>query len=784
MKFIFALRSLTRHKYVLLINLLGLTVGIASCLLLLLFVKHEMDYDKQHKDGNRIFRITTEIKTGGDKQHLAMSPKRLNSILKNNYAEIEEAAYVCELTDGYHIKTGDKHFYQEGIREASPELFSMFSYSVILGNPAMALADPHSIVLTESLCNKLFGTTDVLNKYLYLNNDKHRITGVIQDIPKNSDLQFTALISNPYDGQEELLDVDGFNYVRTNSGSLESIEHILTEVEQKFYKPLYTGDFEGLELKFHAQPLQTIHFSDKLIADSPKGNKKLLIVLSIIAFLILGIACINYINLSLARSSQQFHSIGISKIIGAKRREVLYRFLSESAIVTFIALCLGIGMTELLLPVLNSLTGKDVSIHLLVQPEIFIPVIGMTIFIICIAGVIPAVYIYRFRALSLVTNFAGIKPANRLQSPLVILQFMVSIILIINLLQFKKQLAFMRDKDLGFDKKKIVAIEIPAYDSNSASKTKLLQQELLNSAVVEDVAYGNGGSLMGDWYSGAKMIFADEVNGRIKQFIIHFMEVDAHYLDLLGIDMFAGRGFDENKQDSKYNNVIVNEAYIEMMELAEPLNNDCPHNADNKIIGVVRDFHFASLHHTIEPLCIQLSNKNPDYLFVKTQPGNIQKINESWKNHFKGHTFSYTFLDDNFQKKYVADNRMANIVEFFTFISIFITCFGLSGLILFESQRRTKEIGIRKVNGAKISEILKLLNEKLIKRVVFAFIIACPVAWYIISGWLENFAYKSVITWWVFLLGGLSVLTIALIIVSIQSYKAAVKNPVESLRYE
>jgi len=777
-------RKLIRDKWTSLIIVSGLAIGIAVCLLLTLYINNELSYDKHFRDYGHVYRITTVVKTGDELQHLAVSPKILGYILKEEYPEINEATYIFDSPLKYNIQYEDKLIIQEGIRLASPEIFNVFSYPFLAGNPGEALKNPGSIVLTKSLASKIFNNVQLaMGKKLILDDEIFAVTGILENLPKNSDPQFTALLPNPFKGNEDLLDMEGYTFIKSENADEKQLNHILENVITEKYQPLLQEQMQGVELQFTIQPLEELHFSEKLLADTPKGNKNNLYIFSLIALFVLIIASINHINLSMAMFSKKAFTMGVRKLSGARKGQLVRGNIFESCLITGISLILGIFIMVLMIPEMNLLTSKDIDPFDLLKPDIIIVIISIYLIINFVTGYLPSLVFNKKTTVQLITQ-SGMAFRKNFRKPLVTFQFIISIMMLSGFFVFYKQLNYMKNKDLGYNNKNIVALEVPVYDTSNFRKAGLLVRELKQYPDVYGVSAGEGGSYFGTNHRGMKMLFANEINGNYKQFVIHYIDVDEHFIDLADIKLLDGRSFDGNGSEDIYNDkIIINEAYARAMEMEAGLIGKTTPTGE-KVIGLVQDFHFMPLQNKIEPACFRFRDKHPEHIFVKIDPANIHLVKSLWEKHMEGFPFIARPLADNYIKGYKNEEAGLRIINFFTLLSILTTCIGLLGLIRFISENKTKEIGIRKVNGAKVREIVRMLNSDFIMLILVAFLIASPVAWYFMNRWLQNFAYRTELSWWIFALAGIITLVIALLTVSWQSWRAARRNPVESLRYE
>jgi len=776
-------RNVIGNKHNAVVNYLGLSLAIAVILLLFLFVKNELTYDKFHADSDRIYRLTTTLSTPGGEYHVAFANTAFAYKLRDELGEIENIACVSKSVS-YQVKRGDQIFRENDVRFSTPNVFELFSYKIINGSPGKILTEPNTAVLTETLSKKLFNKKDPIGETVLFNDMVYTVTGIIKDLPDNTDLKFTALLASPVNGSEDIMAWnDYFSYILVKDKNSPDLQNKIDRIAESTYKPLFAKNNLKLTRTYKIQPLTKVHFDTSYLADTPKGNKTTVYIFLCIACLILIIACINYINLNLARAVTRCKEFTIRKITGAGKTNIIVQLLGESVLNTFVSLLFSIFLVWLFLPVFNRLADTKFDAQIFFSVPVILSALIIVFVIGIVSGIYPAAYIFRFAKSTanpqdnLKMGFSGISKG------LITFQFVLSIAMICVIIGVNKQIKHMQSYDLGFNKEQILAIDLNAI-KNSSGNLNPLKQELSTSFLL---ATGGGGTQLGSSGEGSWMRPLYELkneDGQDVQFILNMPEVDDNYLKLFGIELREGRNFSIDRPADYDESIIINEAYAKIMGWDTPLDKKMFNDSKLRVVGVVSDFHFASLHNKIEPLAFRFNDKNPSYLFVKAPPAQIDYIKTVWRKYFKDALFEYQFVDANFEKQYQKDEKQKAIFGYLSFIAIFISCLGLFGLSSFFITRRIKEIGIRKVNGAKISEVLFMLNKDFVKWVAIAFVIAIPVAWYALNKWLESFAYKTNLSWWIFALAGLLALGIALLTVSWQSWKAATRNPVDALRYE
>ncbi|RLD82986.1 MAG: hypothetical protein DRJ10_04410, partial [Bacteroidetes bacterium] len=660
---------------------------------------------------------------------------------------------------------------------ATPSIFEVFSYPVVEGSVEEFLKSPNTIVLTETLSKTIFQESPPLGEVITIDNENYTVNGIIEDLPGNSDLQFSALTYSAINGTEELVEWGNyFVYCKLNSANLKMLKTKINKLTDDKYVELLE-QMGGFKLSHNLQPLHSIHFDNTLLADTPKGNRKMVFMFSGIAFLILVIAAINYINLYTAQLNRRQKEFSIRKVFGCSRKWILFHVLSESFINFILAAFFALTLSLLMLPFINELFGKQFTGNSIIQQ--IIPLL----FIFAISGILSGIYpAYKINK----TEISKHLLFSRFGKILVIFQNCISIIMIAAVLLLGKQVQFMKDHDLGLgiSKKKIVAINLP-FDTNNFPGTETLRQEFSSLAEIESLAFGGGGTNLGatDNWTKTIMIVEDEQGNEV-QFVVNQPRIDKNYIDLFGIKLIEGRAFNPTSEYDRKWGVIINSTYAKTMGWKKPIGKLLSTESEHKVIGVVEDFHFDALYNPIEPLMFQILENDPAFLFASVEPENLKHIKNHWKKTFSDVPFEYSFIDDHFDTLYHKNEKEMTIFSYMTIIAILISCMGLYGLTSHFTTNKTKEIGIRKVNGATVFEIIKMLNIDFLKWMIIAFILAIPISYYAMNSWLENFAYKTELSWWIFALAGIIALLIALITVSFQTFKVARRNPVEALRYE
>ncbi|MBD1210916.1 MAG: ABC transporter permease [Ignavibacteria bacterium] len=789
-----AFRSLLRQKGYSAITILGLAVGISSCLLLWLFVSNELSYDTQHSKSERLYRVTSQMTLSGETMALARSSWMISPVLKKDYPEIEEAVHLVPMqkqTAWY----GDKVFQYEKTWFTEAAFFKMFDYSFIEGNPLTALAEPYCVVITDEVAKQYFGTTQgVLGKMLQFSKSPYKITGVVKNQPNSSHLVWEMLLSSssmPKPFVEQLehdwFYMAQFNYILFRDvGKRQGFEAKLEQIHEKYVLPFLSAEKVQGNVTYSLQPVRDIHFNTTLQFDVTEiTNKSFLTILSLIGIFLLLVACINYMNLATARSMKRAKDVAVRKTIGAERFHLIGQFIGESLMLTMIAVVLAFVLAEMLLPTFNSLTGKSLTIAL--TPQFFLLLLGLVVFIGVLSGSYPALYLSGFKPIDVIKSSRAPKGSAALvRKTLVVVQFSISIALIIATGVVYMQMRFMKNKDLGFSKEQTLVLKVPLQDSSVTSSLQLIKNEFLQNSSITKVA---GCSNVPGTPFGQILQFIQTETGKEER-AMHTMVVDEDLLPMLEVKMQMGRGFSKEFPADKQRGFIVNEAAVRAFGWKKPLGMSIENGLgySGEIIGVVKDFNFSSLHSPIEPLVILLTQQTPAFLMMKVRPENIAGtvafVEERWRKFSRRYPIEHYFLDDHFNKQYRNEERLQTVFIYFASVTVIIACLGLFGLAAYSAEQRTKEIGIRKVLGASDVGIIGLLSKDFLKLVVVAILIATPLAYWAAGKWLQDFAYRVDLSAGVFVLAGAMAVLIAFATVASQAWRAARANPVHALRSE
>ncbi|MVM37633.1 FtsX-like permease family protein [Spirosoma sp. HMF3257] len=796
-----AWRNLVLHKAFTAINIVGLAVGLATCLLIVLFVTHELSYDRYHAKADRIFRMTTYGLVSGKEIKTAYSGVPAGPTLVHDYAGVEATTRFDQA--GTHIvKHNHDSFKEEHVAFADSNFFDVFSISLLKGNPKTVLIEPNTIVLTETSAKKYFGEQDPIGQTLTVGErGLFRVTGVCQDVPSNTHFHYDMFGSmRSIELRNTWLNSGVYTYIVLRPGySIAELKskipelvrkHIGTEIQQLFGISLDEFYRKGDELGFVFQPITDIHLHSDLESEvEPNSDVKYIYIFSIIAVFILLVACINFMNLSTAGSAGRAKEVGIRKVLGSIQQQLIWQFLSESVLVTFMALLVAIGMVALVLPSYNQLSDKQFGITSLLTGWMLPGILLSCLLIGLLAGSYPAFFLSAFKPVSVLKGQirAGFR-SGWLRNTLVTTQFVVSIGMIIGTLVVYRQLHFIQNKKVGFDKDQVLVL----HDSYTlGAKGKAFRDELAKLSQVVNAT--QAGYLPAGASNNANDGF--QPDGGSDQSTIYREKtyyIDENYLPTLGIHLAQGRNFSKAfPSDSAA--VLINEAAAKRFGWKTPVGHrlwSVGNGQGNRrlytIVGVVKDFHFESMHQQIAPLVMYYGADNYQMaLRIRTTdiPGLLKTLEQKWRAQ-SDNPFAYSFLNERFNRIYQSEQRVGQLFGIFAGLTVIISCLGLFGLAMFTAQQRTKEIGVRKVLGASVGSVVALLSKDFLKLVVVAIIIASPLAWYAMSRWLQDFAYKIDIEWWVFALAGFLAIAIALLTVSFQSIKAALMNPVKSLRSE
>ena len=809
-----AWRNMMKAKAFSFINIFGLAVGLACCMLITVYLQYEWNYDSYQKDVENLYQVATDFNMQGKTFRLAATPSPMAAAVQRDFPEIREATRIMSMSL-FEDKTMLQYtvpgaapvsFYEDKGLMVDSNFFNFFTFPFIEGNAHTALVQPATIVLSEELSHKLFGAGAALGKVVHISsktNGDHdfKVTGVFRPVNAPSHIEANFFLSMNGGDMEQFMkrQADDFatnnmfvTYLRLQPGMDPA------RVEAKF--PAFLNKYGGkqlAEMGFHKTqlmvPVRDIHLRNDLPGNitPPTSKTSLYILLSIAAFTLL-IACINFMNLATARSAKRSSEVGIRKVLGALKGSLISQFLGESVLMSILAFLFAWGATLLLLPAFSHLTGRNLSLSLPAHLPLLLEFLALAIVAGLIAGVYPAFYLSSFQpAKVLKGKFSNSLAAISLRRGLVVFQFMISVTLIVSSVVINDQMQFLRTQDLGFNKTS--QIVVPLRGSAGKERMQALETEFQRNGQV--ISAGAAMYYPGLINPSDNLFYRDGQNAQMGQ-RTRLNYVDYNYLKTVGINPVAGRSFSKDFPGDTLNRVILNETAVKALGFAKPeaaigakVNSDFQGQTTKyEIIGVVRDFHFEDLHLPIAPYAFSLNPFAGNYLIVHARPGSptqlLTSLETAWHRIDPVEPFEYSFLDEDFQKNYIAEERLSALVRYFTVMAILISCLGLFGLASFSAEQRIREIGIRKVLGASVGGIVLMLSKDFLILVGIAVGLASPLAWFIMSRWLENFAYKTSISWTVFVITIVSTLAITLVTISFQAIRAGMANPVKSLKTE
>ena len=801
-----AWRNLLRNRAFSVLNIAGLAIGIATCLIILLFVADELSYDRFHEKADRIVRVIFRASMQGQQLNEATVMPPVAQTLRADYPEVQEATRLRNYGMP-RVSVGDKIFREDAFAFVDSNFFQVFSLPFVQGDAKTALVQPNTVVISQTAAERYFGNADPIGKTLTFKdlNATLKITGVIEPVPANSHFHidlFASMANVPEARQTTWLQSGFYTYLVLPKGyDYRKLEAKLPQVVEKYMGPQLQQPFgmsyaqfrqKGNELGLFLQPLTDIHLHSDFANDlSPAGDVRYVYIFGAIALFMLLIACINFMNLSTASASKRAREVGIRKVMGSVRGELVGQFLLESILLTAVALGLGIGLVYLALPVFNELAGKNLSLNFNTHPALLPGLLGFGLLVGVLAGSYPAFFLSSFKPVAVLKGrvLSGTNPGRNisLRSGLIVFQFFISITLTVCTTVVYRQLSYIQNKKLGYEKDQVLVLpETWMLGKGEAAFSQQLRQD------PRVVSVSTSGYLpAGPSHDNNFFVYPDAQSAQLVKTLRY--DVDDAYIPTLGMQLATGRNFSP-QFGTDSTGVILNETAAKAFGWGSKALGHTITHSDNegrkmtyRVIGVVRDFHFKSLHERISPLVMTLGNTAGTMIVkVKTQniAGVLAALESNWKQFKAEGPFAYSFLDERFQATYRAEQKAGQILGIFAGLTIFVACLGLFGLATFTAEQRTKEIGVRKVLGASLISIVSLLSRDFLKLVLVAIVLAAPIAGYAMNRWLQDFAYRIDLEWWVFALAGLLAVGIALLTVSFQSVKAALMNPVKSLRSE
>jgi len=780
-----AFRNIWRHKGYSFINIFGLAIGLACCLLILLWVQDELGYDTFHAQANNLYRVEQDQDYSGRLYHVNVTPWPCIPAWKEEIPEVVDATRYgwC---GGRSFRFGEKSFMENEVQAVDPAFFTMFDYPLIKGNRNTILDDPHSVVINEETAEKYFGEANPIGQVLTVDNQfQLTVTGVLGKASRSSILDPVILISIEF-----AKDLDSYNEGWGNNSIIsfvllqENTESSL--INGKLTAVVNNHRSENSHTKFSVRPITDVHLRGYFGFSDSGQTIVYIYIFSIIAGFVLLIACINFMNLATARSANRAREIGIRKVVGAQRKNLIYQFIGESLILSFLAAVVALLFVNLLLPAFNDIASKEIDVSALLQGNFIMGLLIITLITGIIAGSYPALFLSAFRPVKVLKGQLTTGRSYTLRKVLVIFQFTLSILLTVGTLVIYQQLNFMRSKDLGFNQEHVIAVGIrgdigKSYESLKAELSQVPQVLGVSASSHRPTNIGsNSGGV--DW---------DGKDPEL-ELVVGMSSVDFDYIETMGITMVEGRAFSKEFLTDLATNdniaFIINETLARIIDKESIINENLQFLGDEgPIIGVMKDFHFRSVHNEIEPLAIFVYPEWFSTMLIRLAPGHstsLAAVEKTWNRVLPNAPLDYRFLDEDLEWMYRIEIGMSKLVKYFSILAIIIACLGLFGLASFTAEQRTKEIGIRKVLGASAANLVMLLSNQFTKWVLIANVIAFPIAYLILSKYLENYAYRIDLGVGPFLLAGVLALVIALITVSLQAVKAALANPVDALKYE
>lgn len=789
-----AFRNLWKNKTTSFINIFGLTIGLCSCLLIGLYIQHELNYDKFQTKGDRIARVIMEYKFdgGAEMKKGNFTSARVAPVFKQTFPEIESAVRMINYSRVVQFK--DKLINEKAFMYADPAFFNVFSFKLLQGDPANVLKAPNQVVVTESTAKRYFAGDNPVGKVIKVGTDTtlYQVTGVIQDCPSNSQIKFDFLASwsslGLADEEKTYWDANYTTYFLLKNK--ESLAPLQAKITPFMHKEM-AG--QGATVDFALEPFNKVHLYSPYEGFEPNNSITYIYILEAVALLMLAIACFTYVNLNTARSMERAREVGVRKVIGAGNRQLFWQFIGESALLCTISTVLSILTAALLLPVFNQLTEKRLTVDTFLSFQFFGAAVVLIILVSLLAGTYPALILSNFQPVKVLKgSFKNTNSGQWLRKSLIVFQFSISVVLIISTFIMQKQLNYIQNRKLGYNRDQIVVLPM---DNKMLAKVDLIKQELKSNHNIVNVARCT--NLPTNILSGYNM--RSSTMPETQQIAVTANVVDEDFVNTIGLQILTGSNLTQQDiKDASYDDYKKNFFHFILNESAARQLGWTPEQAIGKkmfmdasrpgyVKAVVKDFNFESLHNPIKPLVL-FPEARGQKLLLKLKGNNLQQtisfIESKWKQFVPYRPFEYHFLDEDFNKLYSAEMRLEKVISIFAFIAIALACLGLLGLSSYTAKQRFKEIGIRKVLGASISNIASLLSVDFVKLVFVAIIISTPLAWWMMDKWLQSFAYKTDMSWWIFVFAGGSAILIALATISFQSIKAAIVNPVKSLRSE
>jgi putative ABC transport system permease protein len=780
------LRHIFKHFGYSLINIFGLTLGMTSALFLIIYSANEISYDRYHEKADRIYRVSSRITEPDDQFTWIVAQIPFGPQVAQDYPDVQ--AYVRFIDMGRTLfRYEDKEFNEEGFYYVDSTLFDIFTYKVLKGEVKTALEEPNKIILTERTAAKYFGNADPIGKSLKTAERTYEVTGVIENVPFNSHFRFDGLASRsnlPKNiGSWGNFGVYTYLLFPENT-DVKAFEKKMQGMYDKYMKPIFES--MGIKIEYILEPITRIHlYSTNAGEPEPTGSITYVYIFSIVALFLVLIAAMNYMNLATARSAGRAREVGLRKVVGSDRKPIILQFLLESVFFTMISLVLSLLLLIVLLPQFNELAGRSFNLHFIYSPVVLLTVFGILLLVGILGGSYPAFFLSRFSPVTVLKGEITKGTAGSLfRQALVVIQFTVSVVMIICTLVVFRQLYFMKHMDQGYDQSNVITLQI---DRKLTRKYPVLKQALLKNPEIRYVTSTN--TPIGE--GSAKVIFNVETDQEMDQRGVNFAVVDHDFIETLGIKMAEGRDFRQDMPSDTLHAVVVNETFVKRMAWKEPIGMKVELGDSNtiraRVVGVMKDYHQTGMYNAVESLILLYRELN-NVVYIKLSGKNTREtlnfIETTWKNVFPDQPYSYTYLTDRFEGQFKADEKRGLIFTLFSLLAIFIACLGLFGLASYMVEQRTKEIGIRKVFGASDSAILKLIAMDFLKLVGTGIVIAVPIAWYFMNNWLEQYVYRIHIGAALVVLAALLTIVITFITISYKAYQASILNPASSIKTE
>ncbi len=778
------LRNISKNFLYSFLNILGLTLGITSALFLIVYVTDELSYDKYHENADRIYRVQSHITETDDEFTWLVAQVPFAPQVVQDYPDVESACRFINFPRSLFIQ-GEIEFLEENFYYADTTVFDIFSYTFISGNPENALARPNDIVLTKTIATKYFGESDPLGQTLKAGDTFYEVTGIIEDVPTNSHFRFNALVSRLSLPEQfgNWGNFGVFTYLLfPENVNVDDFQVKMQEMYTKYMAPIF--EEMGITIEYELEPIKRIHlYSDNAQEPEPTGSMVYVYIFGLVALFLILIAAMNYMNLATARSARRAREVGLRKVVGSSRGALIAQFLTESTTLTIISLIISSVLMILLLPSFNQIAGKSFNASILVAPVVLSSIIGLIILVGILGGSYPAFYLSKFSPAHVMKSESGSsKSGSFMRKILVVVQFSISIAMIVCTLVVYSQLKHLRNKDQGWNMDNVISLNLP--NGEAPPQMTLLKQKLLKGTDILNVGATN--TPIGE--GSGKVLFNIETSDGMAQRGVNFAVIDHDFIETLDIQMVEGRDFSEDIPSDTLMGVLVNQTLAERMGWEEPIGKKVELGDENTIradvVGVMKDYHQTGMYNEVESL-LMIYRVDVTILYVKlgnNTNASLEFCEQSWNEVFPNHPFNYEFLEERFEEQFTADKNRGTVFTLFTALAIFIACLGLFGLASFTVEKRTGEIGIRKVLGATERAIVSLISKEFLVLITISMIIAFPVSWYFMKNWLENYVYSISLGFMLFFIPGLIAIVLTAITISFHAYKAASTNPADTIK--